>query len=454
MRFITSAVLATTLATTPVLSRTITAPDHASDHTARQQQEPAQLSLPDTTGPHKVGTVAFPLTDYSRIDPLAAPPNTTSTTHRRLMVSVFYPAALPGIHNYTYAPVFPPATAALLDANIGAPAGTAATLRTRSYLGAPILLPPQQRPKGGGAQQDQKKNEEDFPVLFFGHGFGGMRLAYAARLQELASRGWVVVNIDHTYDAQIVEFSDTGAMVPAYAADPAEYTVIGGVEGLQKLRATDVKFVLGQLRANETVRAQVPGLGKASSPSSPSCGSGDKGPKKGLKMDRVGVLGHSLGGAGAAQAVSSHHADGFVCGANLDGALWGDLPADGLLTAGAAGASKGLSFLQVSNGNITRATRPSWGVFWDVMKEQKVGLQRQFGVKGAEHNSFGDANIYYHLLGGKPPVDVYGTIDPLQMLKVEVGYVDAFFGVCLKGKSVQELDGLSKTKFPETFAWE
>ncbi|KAJ1325312.1 bacitracin transport system permease protein [Microdochium nivale] len=429
----TLAVLASTLAATPVLSRSIT----------RQEQQPLQVSLPETTGPYKVGTVALPLTDYTHIDPLAGTPDAPSTTYRRVMVSFFYPAAIPeaGGHNHTLAPVFPPVSAALVDASIGAPPGTAASLVTRSYQGAPVLFPPK---------------HDDFPVLLFGHGFGATRLAFAARMQELASRGWFVVNVDHTYDAQLVEFpSPAGSeqppdVVPAYGTDPVEFVPIGGVEGLQKMRAADFKFVLDQLRANETVRAQIPGLVPSSS--SPCKGSGSGSNKVGLDMDRVGAFGASLGGAGSAQAVSSYHADGIVCGANLDGAIWGDLTRDGLLAA-EGGLAKDLSFMQLSSANVTRESRPSWGEFWDSMKAQGVGLQRQFGIKGAEHNSFVDVGVFFKLLGMELPVDVYGTIDPLRMLEVEIGYVDAFFGVCLKGKSVAELDGL-RTKFPETFVGE
>lgn len=435
--FYAGAVLYALAAASPVLARAAL---------PRQQQAP-QLYLPETTGPYKVGTVVFPLTDISRLNPFAGAEQTGTTpdAYRRLVVSVFYPADIPsdGAHNFTYAPAFPPVTASVLDGVIGAPAGTAALFKTRSYLGAPMLRPTSHAPN---------QQKDDFPLLLFGHGFGAMRLIYTARLQELASRGWIIVNIDHTYDAQLVEFPDTGELVPGYANDTAAYDFIGGVEGLQKLRAADVDFVLGQLRTNETVRGQVPGLGRASSS---TCSQGGGKGKGGLRMDRVGAFGHSLGGAAAAQAVSSYHKNGIVCGINLDGAYWGKLPADGLLAdeTGGDAAARSLSFMQMANSNVT-IPRPSWTEFWDTMQRQSVRAQRQFAVSGTEHNSYTDGAVYYSLLGLDAPDEMYGTIKGLRMLEVEVGYVDAFFGACLKGESLAKLDDLHKSKYPESYILE
>ena len=173
-------------------------------------------------------------------------------------------------------------------------------------------------------------------------------------------------------------------------------------------------------------------------------------------MDRVGAFGHSLGGTSAAQAVSSYHENGIVCGVNLDGAYWGELPTDGLLAAehGNGTTAQGLSFMQISYANVTRASRPSWGVFWETMQRQHVGIQRQFGVNGTEHNSFTDGALYYSMLGMSQPVDMYGTIEPLRMLEVEVGYVESFFSACLKRGALEELDGLHQSQYPETFIGE
>ncbi|KAH7021414.1 uncharacterized protein B0I36DRAFT_435236 [Microdochium trichocladiopsis] len=443
-----------------VLAAALAVPAAASPtNLPRQGAKIPDLALPDTTGPYKVGTTAFPLTDYARIDPLADPP-----APRRVMISIFYPTDLGGSgqHNYTYAPIFPPQTASIFDGIIpGAPPGTAAMLRTRSFLGAPILPRP------------QKKDEDPFPALFFSHGFGGIRLFYTARMQELASRGWVVVNIDHPFDAQVVEFpppagapeGTPGELVFPYANDTVGYTPIGGVEGLQKMRAADMRFVRAQLRSNETVRAQVPGLVGATAPNLPcgphghggSVGNNNNNNNKvedGLQAAKVGAFGHSLGGASSAQAVSSYHGqqDGFVCGINIDGTIWGSLPQDGLAPPSAPPAD--LSFMLFSNANVTRSQAQSWAQFWDTNAAQKqVKLQRQFGVREAVHNSFTDAGLYFQLLGAPVPPE-YGTIDPKRLLQVEAAYVDAFFGTCLKKKGVQRLDELHVREFPETFVGE
>lgn len=109
--------------------------------------------------------------------------------------------------------------------------------------------------------------------------------------------------------------------------------------------------------------------------------------------------------------------------------------------------------MQMANSNVT-IPRPSWTEFWDTMQRQSVRAQRQFAVSGTEHNSYTDGAVYYSLLGLDAPDEMYGTIKGLRMLEVEVGYVDAFFGACLKGESLAKLDDLHKSKYPESYILE
>ncbi|MFC4456201.1 hypothetical protein [Deinococcus sonorensis] len=138
------------------------------------------LTLPDPSGPHPVGVVDRVLTDPAR--------------HRRLMVTVWYPAARRGPR----APLFstPDAVTTGLASAFGVPLAAPALRHLRystiaATAGAPALT-------GRGA----------FPVLISSHGMVGLRSQNSGSFQDLASWGYVVVAIDHTDAAAVTVFPD------------------------------------------------------------------------------------------------------------------------------------------------------------------------------------------------------------------------------------------------------
>ena len=45
-----------------------------------------------------------------------------------------------------------------------------------------------------------------YPLILFSHGLGGMRMQNTIQLEELASHGYIVIAMDHTYDANVTVF--------------------------------------------------------------------------------------------------------------------------------------------------------------------------------------------------------------------------------------------------------
>src|SRR6201995_1331703 len=160
--------------------------------TAARRAHPARarLTLPAPTGPYQVGTTSLHLIDRGRPNPWAASP-----AYRELMVSVWYPAR--DTRRYPRAPQMLPGAAAHFGSADGAaaqlynvPAGSvdwAATL-TSGHTGAPAAR--------AGA----------FPVVLYSPGAGEDRTWGTTLVQDLASRGYVVVTIDAPYDSSEVEF--------------------------------------------------------------------------------------------------------------------------------------------------------------------------------------------------------------------------------------------------------
>ncbi|KAK8071846.1 hypothetical protein PG996_005194 [Apiospora saccharicola] len=349
------------------------------------------LQLPELLGPYPVGTVGFELIDDSRQDPLAPSPQ-----QRELVVSVFYPTSQSAAHSgeYHLARYMSPRTVTAFPQYLGTSEG-ATEILTRSYLGAPLF---------NGTKEDDANGA--FPVLMFSHGLNSSRLLHTAQLEQLASRGWIVVAIDHTYDAGAVEFPD-GRVVPWRSTNLDNFP--NELAGLIEVRVADVEFVahaLGDTATQLSSSRKMPSL---------------LGPAP-FRLERVGIFGHSLGGATAAQVLANDNPR-FVCGANFDGGIFGPVAQTGF---------DDKPFVQIEAAGHNRTTEPTWPEFWNHLG----GFRRVFAVDGALHSAFGDLPVLRDLLGDEFPSSErgqLGTIAGERLLDIDTAFMHAFFTFCLKG---------------------
>ncbi|HWG14343.1 MAG TPA: hypothetical protein VG268_13810 [Streptosporangiaceae bacterium] len=145
--------------------------------------------LPEPTGPAPVGTMARHLKDVSRPDPWAVGINA-----RELMVSLWYPVAL---SDRPRAPYMTAAESRLQLTSRGiddVPPEALRTVRTHAVSDAT----PAGRPHA-------------FPLVVLSPGFNGSRSALTALAEDLASHGYVVAGIDHTYESLATAFPDGGS---------------------------------------------------------------------------------------------------------------------------------------------------------------------------------------------------------------------------------------------------
>jgi predicted dienelactone hydrolase len=126
------------------------------------------------------------------------------------------------------------------------------------------------------------------PVLIFSHGFGVLSRTYTAQLEDLASHGYVVAAIAHTYETMATVFPDGRVVLfasePWKASTTTEESSIAYEDGRMKWWADDMSFVLGELQREDRRRP----------PRAPFAGH--------LDLRRIGVFGHSAGGRAAALA--------------------------------------------------------------------------------------------------------------------------------------------------------
>lgn len=153
------------------------------------------LLLPNPSGPYPVALKINTMTDNHRIDPYAP-----DRQKRRILTSIFWPVDSKSCSSKRV-PYMPPATAAAYGAQ-------AAQLGLSNDTFSVLEMEVCSVSKTSACQSSSGHNEAKFPLAVFSPGSGNSRLQYSAMARSLASYGYVVVLVDHPYDASIVEFPD------------------------------------------------------------------------------------------------------------------------------------------------------------------------------------------------------------------------------------------------------
>lgn len=254
-----------------------------------------QPQAPEENGQYSVGRRALFLTDTDRMETYGD----GSASSRELMVYLWYPAEENSLGE----------KGTWLDENIldfivnilGGDREKLSSLDSDSYPNSPIL------------RQSGKYN-----VILMSHGDGMLPFSNYSAAEFLASHGYVVAGISHTYNAQFSFFPD-GRILQADPRASSSYSESTGTEAYtyeiwlesqnHSLKvsgefAEDMQFVLDELqKLNE---AEFYGM---------------------LNTDKAGVFGHSLGGAGSVEALLQDSR--IKAGADLDGSIYLDNPENG-----------------------------------------------------------------------------------------------------------------------------
>jgi dienelactone hydrolase len=235
-----------------------------------------EVELPAPTGRHDVGTLELELVDRSRRNSPGSP------GARRLMVQATYPLAARGRRSCKPSRYISPLVQPILMQAVQVDRDI--DVRTHVCKGGKVAT---------GAH----------PLLIFSHAYTADRFVYGSLVNDLASRGYVVLAPDHPPDAFAIEYPGGRLVEGAYGRPLAPVDVTTEeIAALNELRAEDVRFVLTKALALSARR------------SSPF--------HRRLDGRRVGALGHSLGGSTAARAARLDRR--LDAAADLDGSLFGD----------------------------------------------------------------------------------------------------------------------------------
>ena len=352
---------------------------------------PARLTLPRPAGPYPVGTVSLHLVDGSRPDPVAGPGR-----FRELMAGVWYPARDVGRH--PRARWMPAATLRALLTSAGFEADAAVAPLTAGHEGAPV-----------------RRTAERLPVIVFSHGAHDHRADTTVVVQELASQGYVVVTVDHTYDA-FSEFPDGRLTVPLdnVVLTPWDF-------------ARDARFVLD--RIEDLAAGRNPDAGDRPLPAG-LCGA--------LDLRRIGMFGWSKGATATALVMGEDQR--VRAGLSLDGPMQSRPPIT---------ADLDRPFMLMT-AELTRAAEPSVAEFWSHLTGWRLNIQ----ADGAIHSSYGDVQVLVPQLAkaiGMSDEELQrwiGTLDPARAVRIQQAYPLAFFDLHLRGRRGHLLDHPSPA-FPE-----
>ncbi len=343
--------------------------------------------LPQPAGKYAVGTRVLYLVDPARMETHVSGP----AQPRAIVAQIWYPAHPDGQHLASYRRR---SETTWLSSYMG-------VLWTHSYLNAPVA--------SDGAP---------FPVLLFNPAWKGQRTQNTFQVEDLASHGFIVAGIDHTYNSGPVSFPDGRVIRTVDVHDISDFhsttleqqMAIGDRE--VRIQAGDDILVLNHLAAANL------------DPKSPWFHRVD--------ADNAGAFGHSFGGAVAAQTCFE---DSRVKAAlNEDGWLFGDVITQGL--------NKPFMVMSDSDPEITPAQLNSKNV--ETRRQAELDVQdeanqrrtmRQFGgyyltILGARHDNFRDRTLYSPLRR----LTEAGKISPWRAHQIIEAYTLEFFSHYLLNK--------------------
>jgi platelet-activating factor acetylhydrolase isoform II len=418
------------------------------------QGQPARLTVPAPTGPYAIGRTSLRLVDYARQDPYWTTPHA-----RELMVSVWYPTREEGGRNLV--PWMPARSlvrfrgeladlfATLLSPPDAPPPPGSPAPNPTAVAAEPISLNGVRFPVShavwdapvGALEHDQagESAAHRYPVVLYSPGYGLNREQGTALVEDLASHGYVVITISHTYESAEVEFPVGRVEYGRHDLDTLPHVAVA-------VRREDTRFVLDKLHEIaagvnfDSEQHPVPrGLGRH------------------MDLTKIGMFGHSLGGATVVQTMV--HDQRVIAGIDLDGTVFPDIdpllsPLDQLEAAMrqlALGVSDRPLMFMTSGGAFGMSPQmffgPFVGSFWDNLP----GWRRFLSLSGAGHFHFTDNELLLKQCIAQGIVtspDDRHLIEPDRAVAVERAYIRAFFDLWLRNRDRHLLNGPS-VQFPE-----
>lgn len=364
------------------------------------------FELPETTGNYKIGSQYIHLkTDREEI--ITENPD----DKRELMIKVWYPAI---IKNEEKEPYLNDGDRFSFAAKYGLPN---ATFNYLDYVETNTFIAPEIA-------------NEKFPILIFSHGSYSKASGYYAIIEEIVSHGYIVLNINHTYESTGTLFPD--GTLKLYNQDYDNKFISTqkmadlawkSSEDFKNAKSEEEKLSISKNILKNYIAADM--TRKWSEDMTSVLGELQKWNtssflKNHLDISKIGVFGHSQGGSAAGQITLDD--ERISAGINMDGVQWGTI-IDSTFTK---------PFMHLSSDWIS--PHPNFNKY--AYRNGSTNVFYDAHVKNAGHASFMDIPLMVNL----PQINEAGTINPKESYKITNETIISFFDNHLKNKKNEILE--------------
>ncbi|WP_018758070.1 alpha/beta hydrolase family protein [Paenibacillus terrigena] len=357
--------------------------------------------LPKPDGPEKVGTQTFHFKDQNRDEVLTE----DQSDKRELMVQIWYPTE--NKNNNKREALFPK-DKEMFKKYIQTYSNSLSLpdfvfdywkySRTNSYENVEIL-----------------PSTSPYPLVLLSHGMGSSKVLHASQAENLASHGFIVVTIDHTYSTFATIFPD--GRVTDYKT---KMTTIDDRRKIGNIWTQDVEFVINQIEKLNSGVIESQFKGK-------------------IDLNNIGVMGHSFGGATAFNTTYLDHR--IKAGINMDGSLYEVENRDVInkpFMFIRSGSFKDwlVDFKKDKNpdNEITKQLSDELHIIKNVIEHGGNAIY----VEGTQHFNFTDLQFYSELI---KLTGITGDINGKRGSSIVNQYVLDFFNKQLKGTGVNLIQG-------------
>jgi hypothetical protein len=274
------------------------------------------------------------------------------------------------------------------------------------------------------SRPDVSAEQRSYPVVILRAGGGALTTDFTTLAEDLASHGYIVVGFDAPYRTFVVVLSDNRVVARPPMNDPENLPADQALRLINRLLlmwTSDTAFVVSQLQQLN-----------AADPSGKLTGR--------LDMQRLGMFGHSFGGATALQFC--HDDTRCKAGIDLDGAPYGNVVQEGLQQP----------FLFILSDHSRELADPAsrqihadFESIYDRLPSGRLFLT----IRGANHFSFSDQMLVKsHYVIGMMRLLGFGGLKGRRGLTITADYVHTFFDVYLKDAPAVSLKKASQL-YPE-----
>ncbi|MBH50690.1 MAG: hypothetical protein CMG70_01835 [Candidatus Marinimicrobia bacterium] len=254
-----------------------------------------------------------------------------------------------------------------------------------------------------------------FPIVIISHGITGMRQLHTTLAEKLASNGYAVFALDHTYDANITVFPD--GTVADYRSEITGHPDSVAIRKQQiETRVADLQFIIDQLERIQSGALRHPLNGY-------------------LDLNRIGVTGHSFGGSTV--TLAAEYDERIKVVSAIDS--WMNPIPKSVIDQGLL-----KPFLYMGRPSWIDSDYPSSVSYSEIMHQNNDGPSHHITIKGTRHLNYCDAPLFSPI--GKYLVEI-GDINRKRSVMLVNQLSLEFFDKYLQDKPSAILEG--DTVIPE-----